>query len=202
MNAQRHVLPEVEVSIENVGDATRAILHSILLCRALGEVTPRAGACKNYSSLSYAKCSDVDSEVEKLVERIKRSQERKPIGPDLSKADIVVSFFEKREKSGLLGLVSTEERFYWEHWLLPLIVNNRQGHVAEYQREEESVRATLLKIATLVNERSDHLPHSSSYPEAIFPFEIKLAGDGEQSKPAVDSAWSLARILQQARPPL
>ena len=202
MNAQKYVLPEVEVSIENVGDATRAILHSILLCRALGEVTPRAGACKNYSSLSYAKCSEVDAEVEKLVERVKRPQERKPVGPDLSKADIVVSFYERREKSGLLGLVSTEERFYWEHWLVPLIVSSRQGNTAEYQREEQGIRASLLRITTLVNERSDHLPHSPSHPEATFPFEIKLASDAEGQKTAAESPWSLARILQQARPPL
>ena len=201
MNAQRYVLPEVEVTKENVGDATRAILHSILLCRALGEVTPRAGACKNYPTLNYAKCSEVDPEVELLVERIKRPSERKPIGPDLSRADVVVSFYERREKSGLLGLVSTEEKFYWEHWLLPIIVNNRSSGGAEILREEAGVRSTLLRITTLVNERGDHLPHSPSHPEAVFPFEIKLAQDAETVKTA-DTPWSLARMLQQARPPL
>ena len=199
MNAQRYVLPEVEVSIENVGDAVRAMLHSILLCRALGEITPRAGMCKNYPTLGYAKCGDVDVEVERLVERVKKESERKPVGPDLSRADILVSFYERREKSGLLGLVSTEERVYWEHWFVPVVVNTRPG--ADMQREETGVRSTLLRIATLVNERSDHLPHSPSHPDTIFPFEVKLAGDGESGK-TIESPWSIARMLQQARPPL
>ena len=202
MNAQRHVLPELEVSLENVGDTTRAILHTILLCRALGEVTPREGACKNYPTLGYAKCSNADAEVGKIVDRVKRSHERKPIGPDLSKVDIVVSFYEKREKSGLLGFVSTEERFYWEHWLLPLVVNSSPGNHSEYLKEEERVRATLFRIATLVNERTEHLPHLPSHSNTVFPFEIKLAGDDESAKQEAINTWSITRILQQARPPL
>jgi len=198
MNAQRHVLPEIEVTIENVGDALRAILHSILLSRALGEITPRAGMCKYYPTLCFAKCSDGEMEIESLIERIKKPAERRPIGPDLSRAEIVVSFYERRERTGLMGLVSTEEKVYWEHWFVPVVVNTRSG--ADIQREESGVRSTILRIAILVNERSDHLPHSPSHPETIFPFEMKLASDNESAKSA-ENPWFIARMLQQARPP-
>jgi len=200
MNTQRYALPEVEVSIENLGDAVRAILHSILLTRALGEVTPRAGKCKHYPTLGYAKCGDADVEVENLVERVKRESERKPVGPDLTRVDIIVAFFERREKTGLLGLVSSEERVYWEQWIVPLVVNTRPG--ADYEREEAGVRANMLRIVTLVNERSDHVPHSPSHPEAIFPFELKLSGDNDDGRGIANGPWSIARMLQQARPPL
>ena len=196
MNAQRLTLPEIEISLGCCNDALRALLHSILLCRALGEVTPRAGTCRTYPTLSYAICPEADLEVEKIIERVKKDSERTFVGPDLSRAEIIVSFYEKRERSALLGLVSAEEKYFWEHWILPILINSRPP--ADIKREESAVRKNILTIASLVNERSDHLPHPPS--DAIFPFEIKLTKDAE-SPTMNDGPWSLARMLQQARPP-
>lgn len=74
--------------------------------------------------MAYARCGslEVDKTIEEAIERFTASLE--PVGPDLARASLVLSFYENRKKS-FFGITKSTERVFWEQWTVPVIVNLR-----------------------------------------------------------------------------
>mmetsp|Transcript_20231 Transcript_20231/g.32953 ORF Transcript_20231/g.32953 Transcript_20231/m.32953 type:complete len:182 (-) Transcript_20231:2149-2694(-) len=66
--------------------------------------------------------SDLDRKVDDSIETFLRTLT--PIGPELMAGNLAVSFFERRSKNKLFGLVNQEEKVVWEQWILRVVVNN------------------------------------------------------------------------------
>ena len=123
MNYPTHSLPELEVSSYLLPESLQIILHTLLFIRAPGPVRPSTIHCTNLS-LSYTRISnvpDLDSQISSLLTSVQTKLQ--PVGPELTKATISVSFYDLRSTSSLFGLVSGTEKVYWEKWSLPLLVN-------------------------------------------------------------------------------
>lgn len=199
MNCQRFILDELQVGRDSCSDALRAVLHTIVLTRAVGPVTPRAGKCSSYSTLGYARAGIPEAElaVDEVVERFASTRgNKRNIGPGLTKGEIVVSFYEKRERSSLFGMVGGgEERLYWEHWFLSVVVD--ENPPADMLREERAVRKSMMQVVTLVNENGEHLPPPPN--KAAYSFEMRLGSDPDAGgkNPVGESQWTIANLLLQ-----
>ena len=72
--------------------------------------------------ITYVRCGDivVDKQVEEAIEKLSTSLEI--VGPDLSRGQLLLSFYEIQKKKSFLGMIS-EEKIYWEQWVIPVLVN-------------------------------------------------------------------------------
>jgi len=110
MNCCKNNLPELELSQYSVREALQMLLHTILFLRAPGPIAPATVATEHFS-FSYSKigkCVDVDKQIDEAINDFLLGLV--PIGPELSKGGISLTFFERRVTKAFLGLVSTEER--------------------------------------------------------------------------------------------
>jgi len=122
--------------------------------------------------------SDLDRKVDDSIESFLRTLA--PIGPELMKGNLAVSFFERRCKNKLFGLVNQEEKVVWEQWILRVVVNNTprpmgedEASVIERQRIQDTaegmLKAVLLKVFELAGSETDHIP------PVMYDFEISNA---------------------------
>jgi hypothetical protein len=79
-------------------------------------------------SSTYHK-SDLDRKVDDSIEAFLRMLT--PIGPELMAGNLGISFFERRTKNKLFGLVNQEEKVVWEQWILRVVVNNTPRPMGE-----------------------------------------------------------------------
>ncbi len=85
---------------------------------------------QNQSQHSYHQVkSDLDRRVDDSIETFIRTLS--PIGPELMSGCLTVSFFERRGKQKLFGLVHQEEKIVWEQWMLRVVVNNTPRPMGE-----------------------------------------------------------------------
>jgi autophagy-related protein 101 len=81
-----------------------------------------------HQQMTYHK-SDLDRKVDDSIETFLRTLT--PIGPELMAGNLAVSFFERRSKNKLFGLVNQEEKVVWEQWILRVVVNNTPRPMGE-----------------------------------------------------------------------
>jgi autophagy-related protein 101 len=140
-------------------EVLRCLLHTILFNRALGPTEPREQDCELFD-VTYVRCGDinVDKSVEVALSSFSDalSTGAKPVGPDLAKGRLLLSFYEIKKKSGWLG--TTEEKVYWEQWIFPVLVNRRprvagpkgspeaQESSRRQLNAEEALKATIIRI--------------------------------------------------------
>jgi hypothetical protein len=91
----------------------------------------------------YHHKSDLDRKVDDSIEAFLRTLV--PIGPELMAGNLAVSFYERRLKNKLFGLVNQEERVVWEQWILRVVVNNTprpmgQDEASVIERQRIQVR--------------------------------------------------------------
>ncbi|KAJ1630106.1 hypothetical protein T492DRAFT_97675 [Pavlovales sp. CCMP2436] len=116
MNYEHCQLEELEVEHFQVKEVLRCLLHSILYQRILG-ATPSNRHREEESTLfeiSYL-CFDDESvrtTVEERIDAFAKSLDR----ANEARGQVDLSFFERRQRKGLLGLHNVEERVCWERW--------------------------------------------------------------------------------------
>lgn len=66
--------------------------------------------------------SELDRKVDDSIETFLRTLS--PIGPELMAGCLSLSFYERKAKNKLFGLVQQEEKVVWEQWILRVVVNN------------------------------------------------------------------------------
>ncbi|ETP30876.1 hypothetical protein F442_20197 [Phytophthora nicotianae P10297] len=66
---KEHLLDEIPVAAEDVGDAVTCLLHTILFTRAPGPVRPSEATCQAFPNITYALCAvgDVSRKVDHAV---------------------------------------------------------------------------------------------------------------------------------------
>ncbi|KAL7549666.1 hypothetical protein ACHAWF_012933 [Thalassiosira exigua] len=207
MNCQTYQLPELETATSGAREALQAILHTILFIRSPGPVAPHDVHCESFQTTytriaadsdalpapparaqqhqhcnqqlppSYHK-SDLDRRVDDSIEAFLRALT--PIGPELMAGNLAISFFERRSKNKLFGLVNQEEKVVWEQWILRVVVNNTprpmgedEASVIERQRIQDTaegmLKAVLLNVFELAGSETDHIP------PVMYDFEISNA---------------------------
>lgn len=124
MNLKEVSIDELELHNYFIEEGVSSLLHTILFVRAPNFVKPEDYNCKRLSPLTFAKCGpvDVDQTVKVAIDVLLKVQI--PVGPNLSKGVILLSFFERRVVKGYFGLTSHEEKVYFERWKIPILANN------------------------------------------------------------------------------
>ncbi|CAI5740054.1 unnamed protein product [Peronospora destructor] len=185
MSWKEHVLDEIPVAAEDVGDAVTCLLHTILFTRAPGPVRPSEASCQAFPNITYALCAvgDVSRKVDHAVRSFEESAVvgggssysigasssflMTPYGqPSMTSMAssnvrgakngyIVVTFFERKVKKALFGLMSNEEKTVFEKWILPVTVTSSPA-ASQEERElcagetEAALQNALLHILTAV----------------------------------------------------
>ncbi|KAI9895549.1 hypothetical protein PsorP6_019355 [Peronosclerospora sorghi] len=72
------ILDEIPVAEEDVGDAIRCLLHTVLFTRAPGPVRPSEATCQAFPNITYALCAVGD--VSRKVDHAVRSFEKSVLG--------------------------------------------------------------------------------------------------------------------------
>lgn len=140
------VLGELHVALTDVTDAVTCLLHTILFARAPGPVRPSEATCQAFPGVAYALCAvgDVGRKVDQAVRALEDSlasssnfHESVYGGVSSSTSGygygggargwIVVTFFERKVKKALFGLMSNEEKVVCEKWVLPVQIVQRGG---------------------------------------------------------------------------
>lgn len=130
--------------------------------------------------------SDLERKVDESIETFLRALT--PIGPELMAGNLTVSFYERRARQKLFGLVHQEEKVVWEQWMIRVVVNNTprpmgedEASVIERQRIQDTaegmLKAVLLKVFDLAGSEIDHIP------PVMYDFEIinsKRADDRDE----------------------
>ncbi|OWY99845.1 hypothetical protein PHMEG_00029080 [Phytophthora megakarya] len=188
---KEHLLDEVPVAAEDVGDAVTCLLHTILFTRAPGPVRPSEATCHAFPNVTYALCAvgDVSRKVDHAVRSFEEavlaggsylmgSSMMTPYGQPVNSVNvrgansgyIVVTFFERKVKKALFGLMSNEEKTVFEKWILPVTVTSSPA-ASQEERElcagetEAALQNALLHILTAV-QSIEHIP------TAMYDFEI------------------------------
>jgi hypothetical protein len=108
-----------------------------------------------------------------------------PVGPGLFRGVIILSFYEKRENKGFFGMLTTQEKVYFERWRFPVLVNEnpldlggergmgvqqqatrREYRHRVYESAREQIKQRMLAIFENANSSVDHVPASA------YEFEI------------------------------
>jgi hypothetical protein len=97
--------------------------------------------------VAYQK-SDLDRKVDDSIETFLRTLT--PIGPELMAGNLAISFFERRSKNKLFGLVNQEERVVWEQWILRVVVNNTPRPMG--QDEASVIERQRIQVRTMKND--------------------------------------------------
>ena len=124
------MLPELEVLDEQVKDALRSTLHTILFNRSLGPVETIVKTCEFFAT-SYCTNNNpeekqsVDSAIGRFQTVIARSSN------ELVKDCFVLEFFETITESGFLGVGTRTKKLLWEQWKIPLRVHCATGDGAK-----------------------------------------------------------------------
>ena len=161
MNCQVHQLPELETATSGTREALQAIIHTILFIRSPGPVAPHDVHCESFNmtytriatdndidvlqlssptnryshqaqqhhATSYNQKSELERKVDDAIEHFMRTLT--PIGPELMAGNLAISFYERRSKNKLFGLVNQEEKIVWEQWILRVVVNNTPRPMGE-----------------------------------------------------------------------
>ena len=98
------------------------------------------------TTTTYQK-SDLDRKVDDSIEIFLHTLT--PIGPELMAGNLAVSFFERRSKNKLFGLVNQEEKVVWEQWILRVVVNNTPRPMGEDEAsviERQRIQVCLLAL--------------------------------------------------------
>ncbi|POM64315.1 hypothetical protein PHPALM_20177 [Phytophthora palmivora] len=194
---KEHLLDEIPVAAEDVGDAVTCLLHTILFTRAPGPVRPSEATCQAFPNITYALCAvgDVSRKVDHAVRSFEESvvlggsiagssylmgSSMTPYGQPVTMGTsnvrgansgyIVVTFFERKVKKALFGLMSNEEKTVFEKWILPVTVTSSPA-ASQEERElcagetEAALQNALLHILTAV-QSIEHIPI------AMYDFEI------------------------------
>ncbi|KAL3805522.1 hypothetical protein ACHAWO_000660 [Cyclotella atomus] len=194
MNCITHHLPELESATSHVREALQAILHTILFIRSPGPVAPFDVHCESFrttytriatgndSSMfqqaptsqystagnrQHQQKSELDCKVDDSIETFLRSLA--PIGPELMAGCLTLSFYERKAKNKLFGLVHQEEKVVWEQWVLRVVVNNTprpmggdEASVIERQRIQDTaegmLKAALFRVFELAGNEIVHIP--------------------------------------------
>ncbi|RMX68071.1 hypothetical protein DD238_002889 [Peronospora effusa] len=207
MSWKEHILDEIPVAAEDVGDALTCLLHTILFTRAPGPVRPSEASCQAFPNITYALCAvgDVSRKVDHAVRSFEEStvlgdgssylmgansSVMTPYGqPSMGASSnvrganngyIVVTFFERKVKKALFGLMSNEEKTVFEKWIVPVTVTSSPAASQEEKElcageTEAALQNALLHILTAV-QSIEHIPI------AMYDFEIRTFNSVEAAQ--------------------
>ncbi|TDH71334.1 hypothetical protein CCR75_004682 [Bremia lactucae] len=199
---KEHILDPIPVAAEDVGDAVTCLLHTILFTRAPGPVRPSEATCQAFPNITYALCAvgDVSRKVDHSVRSFEElvvlggsnfvmgvssgmipAYGQTPLTSSkvrgATSGYMVVTFFERKVKKALFGLMSNEEKTIFEKWVIPVTVTSSPA-ASQEERElcagetEAALQNTLLHILTAV-QSIDHIP------VAMYDFEIATYSSSE-----------------------
>ncbi|KAI9992600.1 hypothetical protein PInf_018042 [Phytophthora infestans] len=205
---KEHRLDEIPVAAEDVGDAVTCLLHTILFTRAPGPVRPSEATCHAFPNITYALCAvgDVSRKVDHAVRSFEEAAvlggssyvmgtsngmmpaygqpPNKSLGTSnvrgANSGYIVVTFFERKVKKALFGLMSNEEKTVFEKWIIPFTVTSSPA-ASQEERElcagetEAALQNALLHILTAV-QSIEHIP------AAMYDFEITTFNGLEEAQ--------------------
>mmetsp|Transcript_5522 Transcript_5522/g.9080 ORF Transcript_5522/g.9080 Transcript_5522/m.9080 type:complete len:196 (-) Transcript_5522:252-839(-) len=188
MNLKEIALDEMELHTSLLEEGISCLLHTTLFVRSPGSVRPADVHCKKIAPLTYAKCGNdhVENSVTEAIVQFKKSLVQ--VGPGLSRGVVILSFFEKRENKGFFGMLTTQEKVYFERWRIPILVNENQlestsdvrggGGSSQqaassreyrhrvYETAREEIKQRMLCIFENANSSVDHVPATA------YEFEI------------------------------
>jgi hypothetical protein len=161
-----------------VTDAARAVLHSIILTRSLGPLDAGSTEHTKYShtlGVSYRTCgvTDIDKLVDDACYRLESALDT------ARAAELLLTLYDRRERSALFGLTTTVDRIVFEQWKwqVRLIPHRKMsGAVPPDSRvlleQGENIRRLILDVAVAAAEETAAIPLVPIDATQTVPFGI------------------------------
>lgn len=198
MNYEHFQLDELGLEHFQVKEVLRCVLHSVVYQRALGTLP----AVEEESTLFEVAYLRVDHEAVRAAveERLDAFASSLDQGTHVQ-SQVDLSFYERRQRKGLLGLHHVEERVCWERWSLPLNVRTRPYHHSKEREEahvalEHALVERLHDVVSFCSEKKDHLPPIDALGADVLAFDVSATNAAE--------GWGieLFKRMLQATPPM
>jgi len=160
-----------------VKEVVKAILHTIFFHRYFIPIAPKT---KDLLDQTLPAVDDVHLEtlIDQTATTLVRALEGTSTpGSRSGRAQIGVSFYEKRRRKSYFNFGKTDEEICWELWTLDVTCaaprtesDARKVRVAM----ENTLRKTALKIIGIVNREKDHIPPITTTDTNPFPYKIQV----------------------------
>jgi len=194
LNVEEFLSPELRLAMCHVKEATRIILHCLVVCRTIGgadSIDPKAVVSELFD-VEYVRINEsqhvqeLERTVEKFSEILENNLDRS------GKAQLVFNLYtvKTRKQSLWNRIVGSDEKTVFEQWRIPVAVQplNRYLNPADNLREEANLQASasqqvqqvLHYIIARANTKVDHLP-SPEKDTVSYKFEVAfLSGEGKE----------------------
>ncbi|KAI9818539.1 MAG: hypothetical protein M1827_000598 [Pycnora praestabilis] len=164
-----------------VKDIVKAILHTIFFHRFFPSIRPKTG---DLLDLTLPIVDDV--ELETLIDQrttalIRQIDTTSNLTSTSVRGQIAVQFFEKRRRKAWFS-TKAEEEVCWELWTLDvtLATPRTDSERAKVRKAMEMMlQKTAMKIVTIVNRNTDHIPPITTSEANPFPYQIVINPRGE-----------------------
>jgi hypothetical protein len=209
--AEVHELPPLSLAADEVADAARAVIHTVLLCRALGAVAPADAACAALD-VAYVRAADpalgaaVDAHAAAAAAWAARRPGRR--------GELRLALLDRVPLPPPGWRPGRARRACWEEWRLPLAVlaegeapEPPATRAARRARAAAALDAALAAAVAAADAAREAVPRPApgepTGAPVPFPFEVSLASrdgaaPGAGLGVALRRTWSM---LSTAPPP-
>eukprot|EP00656_Telonema_subtile_P046635 TRINITY_DN5312_c0_g1_i2.p1 TRINITY_DN5312_c0_g1~~TRINITY_DN5312_c0_g1_i2.p1 ORF type:complete len:201 (+),score=39.89 TRINITY_DN5312_c0_g1_i2:186-788(+) len=186
MNFEQFVLPELEVSSNEVKSVLRCVMHTIFFHRALGLARPRDVFLEKIG-VTYMSCGSLEMErlvelkVNEFCEYLVRSKQQG--------GQMQVRFLEKKETGFLWKVLgSQDDKVCWEEWVIQLRLRDPAAAAAGEDQEfvnplGRDLAECIQTIVSAVNQKRDHIPPVPKELTGLQSFyhEVKVVQESSSS---------------------
>ncbi|KAI9851417.1 MAG: hypothetical protein M1838_003768 [Thelocarpon superellum] len=166
---------EVFADPTSVKDIIKGILHTIFFHRFFPSIRPRTW---DLLDLTLPVVDDV--ELETLIDQrtaalIHQIDTTSNLHSNSVRGQMAVQFFEKRRRKAWFS--KAEDEVCWEQWTLDvtLATPKTESERAKVRRAMEMMlQKTAMKIVTIVNRNTDHIPPITTSESNPFPYQIVI----------------------------
>ncbi|KAL6053559.1 Autophagy-related protein 101 [Balamuthia mandrillaris] len=192
MNIQQFALKELEVEPGELKEVLRCLLHTVMFHRAFGLVHPREELIEPLD-FAYVRCDDIaiHKHLEEQVEQFEKIIQQR----ENKKAQVVMSFFEKRYKK--IWFRKYEEKVCFEQWIFTFQLTNEPETGDPQERRDRlssRLRKRVMTIIQIVNEKKNHIPPLKTNDLTPFPYQVSFPSASESW--GVDMVWNMLKTPQ------
>ncbi|KAI9895550.1 hypothetical protein PsorP6_019319 [Peronosclerospora sorghi] len=206
------ILDEIPVAEEDVGDAIRCLLHTVLFTRAPGPVRPSEATCQAFPNITQCwggalvtgSSYTMGTNNRHLTPYGQPSANNYIDASNIRGANcgyIVIIFFERKVKKALFGLMSNEEKTVFEKWILPVTVTSSpaasQGGNPERELCAGETEAALQNALAHILRAVQNIEH---IPIAMYDFEIMTFNSLEEARVSSSYGAGLGNVSVRLMP--
>ncbi|KAK4196717.1 hypothetical protein QBC40DRAFT_5796 [Triangularia verruculosa] len=203
MNAEGppEFLLEAFADPNTVRDVVRGILHAIFFTRFFQSVIPITRDFLGID-IAYVNDSAIETLIDQRATSLARQLDAERSSGGGGRGQITVQFFEKkRRKAAWMGGVPNEDEVCWESWTIKITVaepKTESDRAKVRKATVSTLRNTIFKISTYVNQYMNHIPPITETNINPFPYRIHIGNPPSQHRRSLSSQQKAAAAAAAA----